>query len=60
LKRTIVSFYVGELGTAVFMLGPSLRPLCMCSRNFTEQRLRELVFGENGDEGVDGRVSALH
>jgi CHAT domain-containing protein len=54
LKQTIVSFYIGELGAAVFVLGPGRRPLCMRSRNFTEQRLRELVFGKNGDEGWVG------
>jgi len=54
LQRTLVSFHVGELGTALFLLGPGRRPLCLRSREFTVERLRELVFGANEKAGWVG------
>ena len=54
LQRTLVSFHVGELGTALFLLGPERRPLCLRSREFTVQRLRELVFGAKEKAGWVG------
>ena len=51
LKRALVSFHIDELGAAIFILRPGCRPLCMRSREFTEGRLRELLFAEGDAPG---------